>query len=76
MPNICTAYYVIEGEKKELDALYETMTSLQAMEQPLVAYSSPPSRNPNPKISTNLLYILIRNSAYLSTNFPPSKKKA
>ena len=37
MPNICTAYYVIEGEKKELDALYETMTSLQAMEQPLVA---------------------------------------
>ena len=36
MPNICTAYYVIEGEKKELDALYETMTSLQAMEQPLV----------------------------------------
>lgn len=37
MPNICTAYYVIEGEKKELDALYETMTSLQTMEQPLVA---------------------------------------
>ena len=37
MPNICTAYYVIEGEKKEIDALYETMTSLQAMEQPLVA---------------------------------------
>ena len=37
MPNICTAYYVIEGEKKELDALYETMTSLQEMEQPLVA---------------------------------------
>lgn len=37
MPNICTAYYVIEGEKTELDALYETMTSLQAMEQPLVA---------------------------------------
>ena len=36
MPNICTANYVIEGEKKELDALYETMTSLQAMEQPLV----------------------------------------
>ena len=36
MPNICTAYYVIEGEKKEIDALYETMTSLQAMEQPLV----------------------------------------
>lgn len=36
MPNICTAFYVIEGEKKELDALYETMTSLQVMEQPLV----------------------------------------
>ena len=28
VPNICTTYYVIEGEKKELDALYETMTSL------------------------------------------------
>ena len=28
MPNICTTHYVIEGEKKELDALYETMTSL------------------------------------------------
>ena len=36
MPNICTTYYVIEGEKKELDVLYETMTSLQEMEQPLV----------------------------------------
>lgn len=36
MPNICTTHYVIEGEKKEIDALYETMTSLQAMEQPLV----------------------------------------
>lgn len=36
MPNICTTHYVIEGEKKETDALYETMTSLQAMEQPLV----------------------------------------
>ena len=36
MPNICTTYYVIEGEKKELDALYEIMTSLQEMEQPLV----------------------------------------
>ena len=36
MPNICTAHYVIEGEKMELDALYETMTSLQTMEQPLV----------------------------------------
>ena len=37
MPNICITHYVIEGEKKEIDALYETMTSLQAMEQPLVA---------------------------------------
>ena len=36
MPNICITHYVIEGEKKEIDALYETMTSLQAMEQPLV----------------------------------------
>ena len=36
MPNICTTHYVIEGEKKEIDTLYETMTSLQAMEQPLV----------------------------------------
>ena len=43
MPNICTAYYVIEGEKKELDALYETMTSLQAMEQPLVENSFGPT---------------------------------
>ncbi|MBQ2807648.1 MAG: hypothetical protein IJF06_00945 [Bacteroidaceae bacterium] len=37
MPNICITHYVIEGEKKEINALYETMTSLQAMEQPLVA---------------------------------------
>jgi hypothetical protein len=29
MANICTTNYVIEGEKKELDALYETMKSLQ-----------------------------------------------
>ena len=43
MPNICTAYYVIEGEKKELDALYETMTSLQTMEQPLVENSFGPT---------------------------------
>ena len=43
MPNICTAYYVIEGEKTELDALYETMTSLQAMEQPLVENSFGPT---------------------------------
>ena len=43
MPNICTAFYVIEGEKKELDALYETMTSLQAMEQPLVENSFGPT---------------------------------
>ena len=30
MPNICTTNYVIEGEKKELDALYETMKNLQS----------------------------------------------
>ena len=29
MANICTTNYVIEGEKKELDALYETMENLQ-----------------------------------------------
>lgn len=29
MANICTTNYVIEGEKKELDALYETMKKLQ-----------------------------------------------
>ena len=29
MANICTTNYVIEGEKNELDALYETMKSLQ-----------------------------------------------
>lgn len=29
MANICTTNYVVEGEKKELDALYETMKSLQ-----------------------------------------------
>ena len=29
MANICTTNYVIEGEKKELDALYETMKRLQ-----------------------------------------------
>lgn len=43
MPNICTTHYVIEGEKKEIDALYETMTSLQAMEQPLVASNFGPT---------------------------------
>ena len=29
MANICTTNYVIEGEKNELDALYETLKSLQ-----------------------------------------------
>ena len=29
MANICITNYVIEGEKKELDALYETMKKLQ-----------------------------------------------
>lgn len=29
MANICTTNYVIEGEKKELDALYGTMKALQ-----------------------------------------------
>lgn len=29
MANICTTNYVIEGERKELDALYETMKKLQ-----------------------------------------------
>ena len=29
MANICTTNYVVEGEKKELDALYETMKKLQ-----------------------------------------------
>ena len=29
MANICTTNYVIEGEEKELDALYETMRKLQ-----------------------------------------------
>ena len=36
MPNICTTNYVIKGEKKELDALYQTMKELQEMEQPAV----------------------------------------
>ena len=30
MANICTTNYVIEGEKNELDALYETMKNLQS----------------------------------------------
>ena len=29
MPNICITNYVIEGEKKELDALYQTMKEQQ-----------------------------------------------
>ena len=29
MANICTTNYVIEGEKEELDALYQTMKELQ-----------------------------------------------
>ena len=29
MANICVTHYVIEGEKEELDALYETMKGLQ-----------------------------------------------
>ena len=32
MANICTTNYVIEGEKNELDALYETMKKLQESE--------------------------------------------
>ena len=29
MANICTTNYVIEGEKEELDALYQTMKEQQ-----------------------------------------------
>ena len=29
MANICTTNYVIEGEKKELDTLYQKMKELQ-----------------------------------------------
>ena len=29
MANICITNYVIEGDKKELDALYQTMKELQ-----------------------------------------------
>lgn len=36
MANICITNYVIEGEKKELDALYQKMKELQEMEKPLV----------------------------------------
>ena len=32
MANICTTNYVIEGEKNELDALYETMKNLQGQD--------------------------------------------
>ncbi len=32
MAKICTTYYVIEGEKNELDALYETMKNLQGQD--------------------------------------------
>ena len=32
MANICTTNYVIEGEKEELDALYETMKNLQGQD--------------------------------------------
>ena len=32
MANICITNYVIEGEKKELDALYETMKKLQGQD--------------------------------------------
>ena len=43
MANICTTNYVIEGEKKELDALYQKMKELQEMEQPLVENSFGPT---------------------------------
>lgn len=43
MPNWCTTNYVIEGEKKELDALHQTMKSLQEMEPPLVVNGFGPS---------------------------------
>ena len=36
MANICITNYVIEGEKKELDALYQTMKELQEMKEPAV----------------------------------------
>jgi len=32
MANICTTNYVIEGENKDLDALYETMKKLQGQD--------------------------------------------
>ena len=33
MPNICTTDYVFEGEKRELNALYNTMNNLQNQEK-------------------------------------------
>ena len=36
MPNWCVTNYVVEGEKEELDDLYQKMKGLQEMEQPLV----------------------------------------
>ena len=44
MANICTTNYVIEGEKNELDALYETMKNLQsqALGQLVIALGKSP----------------------------------
>ena len=36
MANYCNTSYVVEGNKEELDCLYQTMERLQNMEQPLV----------------------------------------
>ena len=36
MANYCNTSYVVEGNKDELDCLYQTMERLQNMEQPLV----------------------------------------
>ena len=40
MANICTTNYVIEGEKKELDALYQVMANFEVSEQYMIDESN------------------------------------
>ena len=67
MANICTTNYVIEGEKKELDALYETMKNLQS--QGLGQLVKALGKNPNEVMCRGGWTELIREGDTLRMTF-------
>lgn len=67
MANICTTNYVVEGEKKELDALYETMKNLQS--QGLGQLVKALGKNPNEVMCRGGWTELIREGDTLRMTF-------